>query len=62
MLTQRACFKRLEDYVRNDYVIVFFAGPMVHSPSFMWMIEAYKQLSREYHIHSDALVIAIRRM
>lgn len=51
----RACFRRLDDFVRNDYVIVFFAEPLLHSPTLGWMIDAYKKLSREYQIHISIL-------
>lgn len=52
-----ACFRRLDDYVRNDYVIVFFAEPLHHSPSLGWMIKAYRRLSRNYKKNVQKLYI-----
>ena len=51
------CFQRLDEFVRNDYVIVFFAAPMEHSPSLGWMIDAYKRLSRNYKKNVKKLFI-----
>ena len=38
----------MDDYVRNDYVIVFFSEPLKDLPKLGWMIDAYKKLSRDY--------------
>ncbi|KAI9097248.1 Rho GTPase activation protein [Phlyctochytrium arcticum] len=39
---------RLDEFVENDYVIVFFSGGASYKPGWGWMIQAYKNLSRKY--------------
>jgi len=44
----RECLNKLEPFSNKDYILVFFAGGMQHQPSYGWIYDAYKSLSRKY--------------
>ncbi|OLY83174.1 Rho GTPase-activating protein 8 [Smittium mucronatum] len=40
--------KKTAAVVNNDYVVVYFASPNLHKPSWQWIISAYYSLDRKY--------------
>lgn len=43
------CLERLEPYAETDYILIFFAAPMPHEPTWSWIYNAYHSLARKYH-------------
>ncbi|OMH80307.1 Rho GTPase-activating protein 1 [Zancudomyces culisetae] len=39
---------RLDDFVENDYTLIFFAAGSQYKPSIKWVYRAYKRLTRKY--------------
>lgn len=50
-------FKRLDEFVEREYVILFFGAGIKHLPALNWMIQAYKRLSRNYKKNIKKLIV-----
>ncbi|KAI7907368.1 Rho GTPase activation protein [Cokeromyces recurvatus] len=48
---------RLDEFVENDYVLVFFSSPAKHRPGWMWLLKAYRLLDRKYKKNLKALYV-----
>ncbi|KAG2214298.1 hypothetical protein INT47_000854 [Mucor saturninus] len=48
---------RLDEFVENDYVMVFFASPARYSPGWFWLLRAYRSLDRKYKKNLKALYV-----
>ncbi|PVV04159.1 hypothetical protein BB560_001347 [Smittium megazygosporum] len=40
--------KKLNFFVKNDYILVYFANNKVKEPSFPWLLNAYNELERKF--------------
>ncbi|OBZ83406.1 Rho GTPase-activating protein 1 [Choanephora cucurbitarum] len=38
---------RLDEFVENDYVLVFFSSPARYRPGWLWLLRAYRSLDRK---------------
>ncbi|KAI9203378.1 Rho GTPase activation protein [Polychytrium aggregatum] len=56
MLLDKA-IRRLTDFVKSDYIVVFFSSGAKHHPAWSWMIKAYQKLSRDYRKNLKNLYI-----
>ncbi|KAG2187237.1 hypothetical protein INT44_004922 [Umbelopsis vinacea] len=43
------------EFVENDYVLVFLAAPAAYRPPWMWLLKAYRSLDRRYKKNLKAL-------
>ncbi|CAO0797743.1 unnamed protein product [Mucor circinelloides] len=48
---------RLDEFVENDYVLVFFSSPARYRPGWMWLLRAYRSLDRKYKKNLKALYV-----
>ncbi|KAI8078543.1 Rho GTPase activation protein [Thamnidium elegans] len=48
---------RLDEFVENDYVMVFFSSPARYRPGWMWLLRAYRSLDRKYKKNLKALYV-----
>ncbi|KAJ1675182.1 hypothetical protein EV182_001770 [Spiromyces aspiralis] len=48
---------RLDDFVENDYTVVFFAAPNMYTPTVKWLVSAYRRLGRKYKKNLKSLYI-----
>ncbi|CAO3625905.1 unnamed protein product [Mucor hiemalis] len=48
---------RLDEFVENDYVLVFFSSPARYRPGWMWLLKAYRSLDRKYKKNLKALYV-----
>ncbi|KAI9485788.1 MAG: Rho GTPase activation protein [Benjaminiella poitrasii] len=48
---------RLDEFVQNDYVLIFFSSPAKHQPGWMWLLKAYRVLDRKYKKNLKALYV-----
>ncbi|KAI9498351.1 Rho GTPase activation protein [Zychaea mexicana] len=48
---------RLDEFVENDYVLVFFSSPAQYRPPWMWLLKAYRALDRKYKKNLKALYV-----
>ncbi|KAI8144899.1 Rho GTPase activation protein [Fennellomyces sp. T-0311] len=48
---------RLDEFVENDYVLVFFSSPAQFRPPWMWLLKAYRALDRKYKKNLKALYV-----
>ncbi|KAJ8663823.1 hypothetical protein O0I10_000097 [Lichtheimia ornata] len=48
---------RLDEFVENDYVLVFFSSPAKYRPPWMWLLRAYRALDRKYKKNLKALYV-----
>ncbi|KAI8369211.1 Rho GTPase activation protein [Choanephora cucurbitarum] len=54
---------RLDEFVENDYVLVFFSSPARYRPGWLWLLRAYRSLDRKYKKNLKALyVLHLTRM
>ncbi|KAI8055566.1 Rho GTPase activation protein [Gilbertella persicaria] len=54
---------RLDEFVENDYVLVFFSSPARYRPGWLWLLKAYRSLDRKYKKNLKALyVVHLTRM
>ncbi|KAI9280785.1 Rho GTPase activation protein [Sporodiniella umbellata] len=54
---------RLDEFVINDYVMVFFSSPARFKPGWFWLLRAYRSLDRKYKKNLKALyVVHLTRM
>ncbi|PHZ07881.1 Rho GTPase activation protein [Rhizopus microsporus ATCC 52813] len=54
---------RLDEFVENDYVLVFFSSPARYRPGWFWLLKAYRSLDRKYKKNLKALyVVHLTRM
>ncbi|ORZ15611.1 Rho GTPase activation protein [Absidia repens] len=44
-----------DEFVENDYVLVFFSSPAKYRPSWLWLLKAYRELDRRYKKNLKAL-------
>ncbi|KAI9316596.1 Rho GTPase activation protein [Dichotomocladium elegans] len=48
---------RLDEFVENDYVLIFFSSPAHYRPAWMWLMRAYRALDRKYKKNLKALYV-----
>ncbi|SAM08189.1 hypothetical protein [Absidia glauca] len=48
---------RLDEFVENDYVLIFFSSPARYRPSWRWLLRAYRALDRRYRKNLKALYV-----
>ncbi|PVU99092.1 hypothetical protein BB560_005558 [Smittium megazygosporum] len=48
---------RLDEFVENDYTLVFFAANCEHKPNIKWLFKAYKRLTRKYKKNLKTLYV-----
>ncbi|KAI8084739.1 Rho GTPase activation protein [Halteromyces radiatus] len=48
---------RLDEFVENDYVLIFFSSPAQYRPSWLWLLKAYRALDRRYKKNLKALYV-----
>ncbi|KAI9277121.1 Rho GTPase activation protein [Phascolomyces articulosus] len=48
---------RLDEFVENDYVLIFFSSPALYRPPWMWLLKAYRSLDRKYKKNLKALYV-----
>ncbi|KAG1150458.1 hypothetical protein G6F38_002031 [Rhizopus arrhizus] len=54
---------RLDEFVENDYVLIFFSSPARYRPGWFWLLKAYRSLDRKYKKNLKALyVVHLTRM
>ncbi|KAI8344502.1 Rho GTPase activation protein [Chlamydoabsidia padenii] len=46
-----------DEFVENDYVLVFFSSPAKYRPSWLWLLKAYRALDRRYKKNLKALYV-----
>ncbi|CEP11966.1 hypothetical protein [Parasitella parasitica] len=46
-----------DEFVENDYVLVFFSSPARYRPGWMWLLKAYRSLDRKYKKNLKALYV-----
>ncbi|KAI7854207.1 Rho GTPase activation protein [Circinella umbellata] len=46
-----------DEFVENDYVLVFFSSPAQFRPPWMWLLKAYRALDRKYKKNLKALYV-----
>ncbi|GAA5798069.1 hypothetical protein HPULCUR_003468 [Helicostylum pulchrum] len=46
-----------DEFVENDYVMVFFSSPARYRPGWMWLLRAYRSLDRKYKKNLKALYV-----
>ncbi|KAG1469752.1 hypothetical protein G6F56_003075 [Rhizopus delemar] len=52
-----------DEFVKNDYVMVFFSSPARYRPGWFWLLRAYRSLDRKYKKNLKALyVVHLTRM
>lgn len=54
------CFLSLidrDEFVENDYVLIFFSSPARYRPSWRWLLRAYRALDRRYRKNLKALYV-----
>jgi hypothetical protein len=49
-----------DEFVENDYVLVFLAAPAVYRPPWLWLLKAYRALDRRYTLCCRKQIMAIR--
>ncbi|KAI8376306.1 Rho GTPase activation protein [Radiomyces spectabilis] len=49
--------QRLDHFVENDYVLVFFSSPALYRPSWFWLLKAYRMLDRKYKKNLKSLLV-----
>ncbi|KAI8329297.1 Rho GTPase activation protein [Chlamydoabsidia padenii] len=48
---------RLDEFVENDYILIFFSSPAQYRPSWLWLLKAYRALDRRYKKNLKALYV-----
>lgn len=51
------CVRRLEDIVAREYVLVFFVAGMIHRPPLLWIVKAYRTLTRSFRKNIKRLYV-----
>ncbi|KAI8883976.1 Rho GTPase activation protein [Backusella circina FSU 941] len=46
-----------DEFVENDYVLVFFSSPARYRPGWLWLLRAYRSLDRKYKKNLKALYV-----
>ncbi|ORY94038.1 Rho GTPase activation protein [Syncephalastrum racemosum] len=46
-----------DEFVENDYVLVFFSAPATFRPPWLWLLKAYRALDRKYKKNLKALYV-----
>ncbi|KAG0168408.1 hypothetical protein DFQ28_004869 [Apophysomyces sp. BC1034] len=56
-LILRFILARLDEFVENDYVLIFFSSPAKFRPPWLWLLKAYRALDRKYKKNLKALYV-----
>ena len=51
------CVRRLEGIVACEYVLVFFVAGMTHRPPLLWIVKAYRTLTRNFRKNIKRLYV-----